>query len=166
MNLLHSSLKWIAEAAKLIGVAEIKGPQHNAAILQVWKDAKLGGIKDDETPWCAGFVSAMLERAGIRSGRTASSLAYLKWGQTLVQPIMGCIVVFKREGGGHVGFCVGKTADGKLLILGGNQADAVNVKAFGLERVVGYRWPEGVAVTIAGDLPIVNEKVEVSQREA
>jgi hypothetical protein len=48
---------------------EIKGPRHNPLILQFWKGIKRGGIKDDETPWCAAFVGAMLERAGIKSTR-------------------------------------------------------------------------------------------------
>jgi hypothetical protein len=55
--------------------------------------------------------------------------------------VPGCIVVFTREGGGHVGFVVGQDQQGNLLVLGGNQGDAVNVKAFPLARVSGYRWP-------------------------
>ncbi len=55
----------------------------------------------------------------------------------------GCVVVFERAGGGHVGLVVGETAGGRLLVLGGNQGDAVSVAAFQRERVVAYRWPPG-----------------------
>lgn len=55
-----SEPKWLTEARRYIGEREIKGPQHNPLIVQMWKDIKRGGIKDDETPWCAAFVSSVL----------------------------------------------------------------------------------------------------------
>jgi len=137
---------WITEARKHIGLTEVKGPQHSPEILQMWRDIKRGGIKDDETPWCAAFVGAMLERVGVRSSRFERARSYLDWGQQLGLPVPGCIVVFTRQGGGHVGFAVGRDKAGNLLILGGNQSDAVNIKAFSVGRVSGYRWPEGLLV--------------------
>ena len=145
---------WVAEGRKLIGLTEIKGSQHNPEILQMWKDIKRGGIKDDETPWCAAFAGAMLERVGIRSTRFESAKSYLDWGLKLDAPIYGCIAVFTRDGGGHVGFVVGQTDNGDLLILGGNQSDAVNIKAFKRDRVSGYRWPSDVPVDRGHILPI------------
>ncbi|HHI2212719.1 TPA: TIGR02594 family protein [Escherichia coli] len=135
--------RWLIEARKHIGLTEIKGAKHNPEIVQFWRDIKRGGIKDDETPWCAAFVGAMLERVGIRSTRFESSKSYLDWGEKLDTPAYGCIVVFTRVGGGHVGFVVGRRANGDLLVLGGNQGDAVNIRAFPTSRVSGYRWPAG-----------------------
>ncbi|EPZ6046381.1 TIGR02594 family protein [Enterobacter hormaechei] len=135
--------RWLIEGRKHIGLAEIHGPKHNPEILQFWRDIKRGGIKDDETPWCAAFTGAMLERVGIRSTRFESAKSYLDWGEKLDAPIYGCVVVFTRSGGGHVGFVVGKRLNGDLLVLGGNQSDAVNIRAFSTERVTGYRWPTG-----------------------
>lgn len=134
---------WIEVAKSLEGIKEIKGPKHNPEIVQMWKDIKRGGIKDDETPWCAAFVGACLERAGIKSSRFESAKSYLTWGKKLDEPVDGCVVVFTRVGGGHVGFVVGKDSKGNLLVLGGNQQDQVKVSAFPLDRVSGYRWPEG-----------------------
>ena len=134
-------MQWIDEARKFIGLREVKGGQHNAEILQMWRDIKRGGIKDDETPWCAAFVGAMLERAGIRSSRFESARSYLSWGMQLPEPVPGCVVVFTRDGGGHVGFVIGQDKAGNLLVLGGNQSDEVNVRAFPRSRVAGYRWP-------------------------
>lgn len=132
---------WIALAKKDIGVSEIKGDKHNPVIVQYWKDIKRGGIKDDETPWCAAFVGAMLERSGIRSTRFESAKSYETWGYKLTSPVYGCIVTFIRNGGGHVGFVVGMSPAGDLMVLGGNQSDAVNIKAFSTDRVTSYRWP-------------------------
>jgi uncharacterized protein (TIGR02594 family) len=155
--------KWISLARTYMGLHEVAGTEHNPEILQFWKDIKRGGIKDDETPWCAAFVGAMLERSGIASSRNEGARSYLDWGLALAAPAMGCVVVFARDGGGHVGFVVGKTPDNKLLVLGGNQADAVNIKAFGLERVAGYRWPHDVQI-ITESLP--SGSAETSTREA
>lgn len=156
--------KWVEIARGLIGVHEIKGgAAHSPEILQMWRDIKRGGIKDDETPWCAAFAGAMLERAGIQSSRFESAKSYLDWGIVLGAPMYGCIVVFTREGGGHVGFVVGKDADGRLLVLGGNQGDAVSIKAFPVDRVSGYRWPAGVPLSSA---PLVVGSAEVSKGEA
>lgn len=137
-----TELRWIAEARKHIGLTETKGAEHNPEILQFWKDIKRGGLKSDEIPWCAGFVGAMLERAGIKSTRFEGARSYLTWGKPIPDPAYGCIVVFSRDGGGHVGFVVGRDDSG-IQVLGGNQSDAVNIKTFPLTRATGYRWPEG-----------------------
>lgn len=132
---------WLIEARKNLGVKETKGKVHTSEVLKYWKDIKRGGIKDDETPWCAAFVGAMLERVGVKSTRFESAKSYLDWGQLLALPVVGCIVIFTREGGGHVGFVVGRDTKGNLLVLGGNQGDEVNIRSFPVSRVTGYRWP-------------------------
>ncbi|WP_426575345.1 TIGR02594 family protein (plasmid) [Xenorhabdus stockiae] len=133
--------KWIKEGYKYIGVREIKGDQHHPHILQWWKEIKRGGIRDDETPWCAAYVGAMFERVGIRSSRFESAKSYLAWGMPLKAPCYGCVAVFTRQGGGHVGFVVGVAENGDLMVLGGNQSDEVNIRSFPRSRVSGYRWP-------------------------
>lgn len=135
--------RWVALARSFIGTREIPGVRHEPLILSWWRWIKRGGIKSDEVPWCAAFVGAMLEQCGIVSTRFESARSYATWGFRLPRPVLGCIAVFSRNGGGHVGFVVGKTGDGKLLILGGNQSDEVNIRAIGTERLVGLRWPNG-----------------------
>lgn len=139
--------KWLIEARKEIGISE-HSAAGSKAIDQMWIDSKLRGLVGTagKVPWCAGFVNAMLERAGIRSTRSDSSRSYLAFGDQLTEPAYGCIVIFTRTGGGHVGFVVGKTESNQLMVLGGNQSDAVNIKAFSSNRVIGYRWPPGVSV--------------------
>lgn len=157
-------MKWIDEAKKFIGLAEVKGAKHNPEIVQFWKDIKRGGIKDDETPWCAAFVGAMLERVGIKSSRFEGAKSYLDWGEKLDRPVVGCVVVFSRDGGGHVGFVVGQDKAGNILVLGGNQSDAVNVKGFQRTRVTGYRWPAGEPMP-RGELPVL-AAADISRNEA
>lgn len=134
---------WLEFAEEYINLKEIKGPKHNMDILDFWDDIKLGGINTDEVPWCAAFVGAILERCGIKSTRSGMAKSYLNWGTRLTTPVQGCVVVFTRKGGGHVGFVEGVDKAGNLYVLGGNQSDAVNVKLFKTSNVVGYRWPSG-----------------------
>ncbi len=140
---------WIEHAKHAIGIKEIKGNKHHPEIVQYWKDIKRGGIKDDETPWCAAFVGAMLERSGIKSSRFESAKSYLDWGVIIKEPVDGCIVVFSRNGGGHVGFVVGEDTNGNLLVLGGNQKNAVNVASFNKSRVKGYRYPRNSVIPLS-----------------
>ena len=159
-----SDQPWIKEARKFIGLHEVKGAQHAPEIVQFWKDIKRGGIKDDETPWCSAFVGAMLERASVPSSRNEGARSYLDWGLKLAFPVPGCVVVFSRDGGGHVGFVVGLDNAARLMVLGGNQSDAVNVRAFDRSRVVGYRWPLTVALPVE-PMPIL-ATTELSRSEA
>lgn len=135
--------EWLIEARKHLGVREIPGVNHNPLIVKMWKAIKRGGIKDDETPWCAAFVGFCLENVGIVSSRFESAKSYLSWGVTLKEPTTGCVAVFTRNGGGHVGFVTGVDHAGRLLVLGGNQGNEVNVRAFPRERLAatGLRWP-------------------------
>lgn len=158
-----AELPWINYARSYIGVREISGHVHNPVIVGFWKAARLAGIKNDEVPWCAGFVGAALESSGIRSARSDSSRAYLNWGEQIAAPEYGCVVVFSRAGGGHVGFCVGVDEQGRLMILGGNQGNAVSIAPFGRRRVVGYRrvpfaaMPRPLPVLISGAASSSNE---------
>lgn len=155
--------EWMRQAVQFIGLSEIAGPKHNETILKWWRDIKRGGIKSDEVPWCAAFVGAMLEQSGVVSTRFESARSYLDWGQKLTHPVYGCVAVFSRDGGGHVGFVTGLANDGKLLILGGNQSNAVNIRAFGRDRLTGLRWPKGVPVLAK---PLVVGSADTSTSEA
>lgn len=133
--------KWLAEARKHLGQKEIVGTKHNPVILKWWTAIR-APFTDDETPWCAAFVGAMLEAVGIKSTRSAWARSYLKWGRTLAKPQVGCIVVFQRgKSNGHVAFYLGTDAKGNIRILGGNQGNAVTIAAYPAARVLGYRWP-------------------------
>ncbi|WP_330983630.1 MULTISPECIES: TIGR02594 family protein [Enterobacterales] len=153
---------WLEEARKYIGEREIKGKSNNPLIVQWWKDIHRGGIKDDETPWCAAYTGAMLEHVGIVSSRFESAKSYETWGVALKEPAYGCVATFTRDGGGHVGFVVGQAPNGDLMVLGGNQSDQVCIRAFSPWRVSGYRWPAGVSDP-QQPLPVLSGKPSESE---
>lgn len=135
---------WMPIARKHLGLAEIPGAKHQPAIVRMWQAIRQS-IRDDETPWCAAFVGACLEDAGIASSRSAAARSYAQWGQA-TEPVVGAIVVLARpphSWSGHVGFLEGFDRRGRPLILGGNQGNRVSVLPFDPARVIGYRLPRG-----------------------
>lgn len=156
---------WVIEARRHIGTREIPGKKHEPKILQWWKAIKRGGIKTDEVPWCAAYVGGCLEAVGIRSSRYESAKSYMDWGKHISRPVYGCIAVFQRPGGGHVGFVVGADGDGRLHILGGNQSDAVSIAPIDGKRAIGYRWPLNVPFE-ANPLPVFASSKPSSTNEA
>lgn len=148
--------RWLTLARRYSGLSEIKGKNHAPEILEMWRALGLP-YRDDETPWCAAFVGFALEASGITSTRSAWARSYEGWGVKLDWPTVGCVVTFKRDGGGHVGFVTGIDQGGNLMVLGGNQSDAVNIKPFSKSRVTAYRWPageplpDGTMSTVASD---------------
>lgn len=179
-----AELNWILEARKHIGLHEIKGKQHNATLLQMLKDMGQYSTEskawwaDDEIPWCGLFVGHSLGVAGrfvvknwFRAGAWADNTVMTK----LTKPAYGCIVTFTRAGGGHVGFVVGKDARGNLMVLGGNQGDAVSIAAFAPARATGFYWPSkwagghAVKSTPLADrytLPLLASNGQLSKNEA
>lgn len=143
---------WLRVANSYIGLTEVAGTRHNPLIVKMWMLIRMSGIKDDETPWCAGFVGSCLEEAGIKSSRSAAALSYLDYGQKLTAPVLGAIAVKKRRNsagkviGGHVFFVAGRTSDGRILGLGGNQNNRVGIDPFDPSGIVAYRYPLGLPI--------------------
>ncbi|SUH67500.1 Uncharacterised protein [Salmonella enterica subsp. enterica serovar Oranienburg] len=135
--------RWLIEARKHIGLTEIKGAKHNPEIVQFWRDIKRGGIKDDETPWCAAFVGAMLERVGIRSTRFESAKILSGLGREIrYTGIRMYRCIYPRRRWARRLRCR-TPRQWRSACPGWNQGDAVNIRAFPTSRVSGYRWPAG-----------------------
>ena len=111
---------WLTEARRHLGVAEVPGPKHSP-VIQSWLHKLRAWWNDDEPPWCGVFVAACMDTVGIPLPKYwMRAKAWAEWGSRLSAPIPGCVVVFERQGGGHVGFVVGRTANGHLMVLGGD----------------------------------------------
>jgi len=135
---------WMDVANGHVGLKEAPGAANNPKIVAFYKASGHPEIKADAVPWCAAFVGACLAEAGLPNSGSLAARSYLKYGVALDAPRKGCIVVITRGNPksweGHVGFLVKATAT-HVHLLGGNQANAVNVAAFPRSKVLGYRWP-------------------------
>lgn len=158
-------MKWLIEARRHIGVKEVPG-KANSPTIQKWLLGLKAWWTDDATPWCGVFAGHCIKSAGLPLPKHwYRAKDWLNWGVPLTKPTEGCVVVFERKGGGHVGFVVGKDARGNIMVLGGNQGDAVTIAPFDPARVAGYRWPNSVPPMI-GSLPLLASNGAVSQNEA
>jgi uncharacterized protein (TIGR02594 family) len=132
--------RWLDFAWADLGVAEIAGTRDNSRVVRYYADVGHPEVSND---WCAAFLGACLERADVGSTRSLLARSYLDWGVPADEPRYGAIAVLSRGSDptlGHVGFLVGET-DADIILLGGNQGDAVSVQAFPRSRVLGLRWP-------------------------
>ncbi len=135
---------WLQAARRELGIKEVRGTMNNPRIVWYHSFSKLRA-KNDEVPWCASFVNAMLETSGIRTPRSAAASSFASWGKEC--PLQdGAVVVFGKAdpdagGTGHVAFCVGVEGD-NVLVLGGNQNNAVTIAKRPKSRIVAVRWPE------------------------
>jgi uncharacterized protein (TIGR02594 family) len=131
--------EWMTIAKNEIGVKE-HHPGDNKRIVEYHMATSLRATHDS-VAWCSSFICWCLEQAKIVSPRSARARDFLEWGIKLHFPKPGCIVVFKRDLGGHVGLYVYETED-HVYVLGGNQSQMVNVSPYKKENLLGYRWPK------------------------
>lgn len=166
---------WIAWALTQVGVREIVGPKHSAVIMGWVRElgAKALGmqVNDDETPWCGTFAGMVMKKAGLSMPailvRASQWGRAGNWGRELLAPRPGCIMVFTRNGGGHVGFYMGETAT-HFRILGGNQSNSVNLTWIAKDRLAegGMRWPKGVPLPAAYRIHLKPNGEKASTNEA
>lgn len=135
--------RWLDFAWADLGVAEDTGATSNPRVVAYYADAGVPAVSDDSTAWCAAFVGACLQRAGVPGTRSLMARSYLDWGTPLDVPAYGAIAVLSRTADpalGHVGFLLAATAS-QVVLLGGNQSNRVSVEAFDRGRLLGLRWP-------------------------
>lgn len=154
-------MAWMVIARQLLGTREVPGSANSATIM-AW--AKFVGVKDmgaaytgDAVPWCGLFVAYCLKKAGLPVAEISlRARSWADWGANLREEALayGAVLVFQREGGGHVGFYVGEGTvriGGKLVpayrVLGGNQSDNVTETWIAKDRCIARRWPRGVAIS-------------------
>lgn len=137
---------WYLEAERLKGLRETAGPGNNPTILG-WA-RKLGGwvggfYRQDSIPWCglavAHFIGATLPEEPLPAN-PLGALEWAKFGRGIRDPARGAILVFRRQGGGHVGLYHGEDAT-HYHVLGGNQSDSINITRIAKSRHVATQWP-------------------------
>lgn len=137
-------LSWYKVARKEVGVKELIGNADNPRIVEYHATTTLRAT-DDEIPWCSSFINWCMQQAGYTGSRSAAARSWMTWGRAIAKPVHGCVVVLTRQGGGHVGLYE-REDDVYVWLLGGNQDDAVNVRAYHKSRVLGYRLPNKMTI--------------------
>lgn len=107
--------------------------------------------EEDAVPWCSAFANYVAWLLRLPRSKSLRARSWLLVGQSVEEaPEVGFdVVILKRGGGdqpgpevieaqGHVGFYAGRE-NGRVLVLGGNQGDEVNIRAYDPDRVLGIR---------------------------
>lgn len=97
------------------------------------------------TPWCASFVNYCLMTAGAPYEKSASSqfATVSRKFKKIDKPVYGALMVMrnyfagtnKAHGTGHVTFVYGKTTEGNIAGLGGNQNDRLKLSPYKITGV-------------------------------
>jgi len=135
-------LPWMSIAIREIGVREYTGAADNPRIIEYLRSTTLGEPyrSNDETYWCSAFVNWCVEKAGYEGTDSAWAKTWARWGKSIETPHRGCIAVFKRGSGGHVGFYLDDN-DENIELLGGNQNNSVCISKYPKARLLSYRVP-------------------------
>lgn len=126
-------------ALSYVGLKEVKGVRHNPTILgwlrEFGKNIGRWGKSRDETPWCAVFVSHVLDACGFATTGSALAASYLTYGKPGTFAPGDVIVLQRRRkdkdtvngsmAGNHVAFLI-RTTRSHYLVVGGNQKDKVS----------------------------------------
>lgn len=138
-------------AQRFVGIREIPGSEHNPQIL-----AMLGlhndWPEDDETPWCSAFAAYPFWLLGLEHSKSLRARSWLGHGETIglndAEPGFDVVILSRGprpqpgpdviEAPGHVALYVRHDGD-QVHLLGGNQADTVNISAYDIGRVLGVR---------------------------
>ena len=159
---------WLATMRSLKGTDEFAGGADNPIILS-WRDfisrtypemaTYCRNYTHDDVPWCGLTMAYVMAVNGIRPvfGPTDTDKflwadAWRQFGTKLEQPRLGCVMVFTRDGGGHVALYEGDDGD-NYRIVGGNQSDSVNVTSMSKSRFSGAFWPREVLAQIPKPAP-------------
>lgn len=120
--------KLLVEALKMLGTKEIVGKAHNPVILGWAEELGLKKVYNaDEIPWCGLAIAYAAYKAGVQVvEKPLWALNWANYGTRVTEPMLGDILIFKRDGGGHVGIYVGEDAT-CYHVLGGNQGNAMSI---------------------------------------
>lgn len=135
---------------RYVGIAEL-GAREDHPLIQWWLSlCALGLNAPDETPWCSAYVNGIAWELRLPRSKSARARSWLLVGEPIAleaaRPGFD-VVVFNRGGDpspeviqspGHVGFFAALEGD-QVLVLGGNQGNAVSLARFPRAQVLGVR---------------------------
>ena len=133
-------------AIKELGIHESGTATSTARIIEYDQHTALKATSD-HVAWCSSFINFISDECSFPGTNSAAAINWLTWGKKLKEPILGCIVVLKRDdsqnhNAAHVTLCDHPNiANGMIRCLGGNQSGGVKVSRYPTKNVLGYRSP-------------------------
>jgi len=149
INKVGTLPRMVSLGVSLIGTREVVGKGSNRTILE-WRDelnqngVKISGYSDDDIAWCGLFVAYLAyNRCNFAHEVVTDPLWARNWasyGIKSPKASLGDVLVFSRNGGGHVGLYIAE--DGQAYhVLGGNQGNSVSIARIEKARCIAVRRP-------------------------
>jgi uncharacterized protein (TIGR02594 family) len=149
------------------GLLEIPGPKSNPVIVKWAKDIGAPAYTNDDIPWCAVAMNRWLLACGWPLAGNGYDLlrarSFETWGQPIDEPALGCVMVFSRPEGYHVGLYLGERSDA-YYVYGANQSNTVGATWISKNRLTAMRWAEGEPVESSGRI-LLNAQGALSTNE-
>lgn len=167
--LLHEPApKMLKKALEYYGLKEGAGSLDNPIIMQWAHNFGITWYTHDSIAWCSLFMGEVAKESGFTppdKNNLLAAVSWASWGIKKKDALMGCVLVFNRPGGHHVGLYVGEDQTA-YHVLGGNTGDAVGVSRILKSRLIGIQWPEGEEMTSYARKVIMDDSGQLSQNEA
>ena len=138
-------------AQRFIGIKEVPGSKDSYQVMAfLTLDNSWPG--HDEIAWCSAFINYICWELRLPRSKSLAARSWLGIGRAidLSEAEAGFDVVVLKRGGegepgpevldapGHVGFFAGREGD-NILLLAGNQSNAVNISHFPVAQILGIR---------------------------
>jgi uncharacterized protein (TIGR02594 family) len=139
-------------AQRYIGLKEITGPKHHPFIQWCFSLCSFSLETPDEVPWCSACAQHPAWELRLPRSKSAAARSWLQVGRSIPLDEAECgfdVVILKRGGEnepgpdvidakGHVGW-FSAVEGNTVLVLGGNQSNAVSLERFPISRILGVR---------------------------
>lgn len=143
-NWLYKELgpRILMEALKDYGLKEVPGAKNDPTIMKWAKELKISWYTADSTPWCGLGMGWWAKNASypFNPAKLLAAKEWANWGKHIPkdQAMLGDVLVFSRDGGGHVGLYIGEDAT-SFCVYGANQSDSVGFTWIAKNRLVAVR---------------------------
>lgn len=123
---------------------ERPGAEHHPFIQWAHSLCRLGFDQPDELAWCSSFVVAVAHICGLQSSYSAAARSWMAVGKLIglgeAEPGNDIVILSRGDhpASGHVGFYAGHDEQ-SVMVLGGNQGNAVTMQQFPRSRILGVR---------------------------
>lgn len=136
---------WMAEMHRRMGLHEVR----DNAVLSAW--LRIGRYLGNpaKLPWCGDAMETCIVKtlpAEPVPNNPFWAQAWKDFGQDVGEPVVGAVGVIRwNASSGHVGI-VAHSDRSRVLLLGGNQSDSINLTWFNRSLFIAFRWPKSYPV--------------------
>jgi uncharacterized protein (TIGR02594 family) len=131
-------------AQRFVGIKEVPGREDNSQILAMLR-LDHGWPEGDEVAWCSAFVNYCAWLLRLPRSKSLMARSWLNVGRSVpfaeAQVGFDIVVLWRVDPSGmfgHVGIFAGSQGE-SVMLLGGNQSDAVSVAPYPVSRLLGVR---------------------------